>query len=118
MLADRSIGEAPAEVVTFLGAPALFPSGPMRIAAALRRPVIFMTGLYRGGNRYHVVYRQLADFSAPSSVSREAAVRAAVARYAALLEEYCRSDPYNWFNFYGFWEDAAAQDARARGAEH
>jgi predicted LPLAT superfamily acyltransferase len=118
MLADRSIGEAPAEVVSFLGAPALFPSGPMRLAAALRRPAIFMTGLYRGGNCYHVVYRQLADFSAPSSESREAAVRAAIARYAALLEEYCRSDPYNWFNFYGFWDDAAAQVARARRGEH
>jgi predicted LPLAT superfamily acyltransferase len=117
LLADRSIGEAPAEAVTFLGAPALFPSGPMRLAAALRRPVIFMTGLYRGGNRYHVVYRQVADFSAPSTLSREAAVRVAVGRYAAVLEEYCRSDPYNWFNFYGFWDDAALQGAQVHGAE-
>jgi predicted LPLAT superfamily acyltransferase len=115
MLADRSIGEAPAEAVTFLGVPALFPSGPMRIAAALRRPVIFMAGLYRGGNRYHVVYRQLADFSLPSAGRREEAVRAAIARYASLLEEHCRSDPYNWFNFYGFWDDAAAHTARAQG---
>ena len=103
MLADRSIGEAPAQLVSFLGHPALFPSGPMRAAAALRRPVIFMTGLYRGANRYHVVFRPLADFSQPSPGGREAAVRAAVERYGAILEEYCRSDPYNWFNFYDFW---------------
>lgn len=109
MLADRSIGEAPAEVVNFLGAPALFPSGPMRIAAALRRPVIFMAGLYRGGNRYHVVYRELADFSQPLRGNRDAAVRAAVCRYVALLEEYCRSDPYNWFNFYDFWHGGDTQ---------
>jgi len=108
MLADRSIGAAPAEVVDFLGAPALFPSGPMRIAAALRRPVIFMTGLYRGGNRYHLVYRQLADFSQPAGLPREVAVREAVMRYAALLTEFCRSDPYNWFNFYDFWGDGVA----------
>ena len=57
MLADRTIGESPAQVIDFLGTPALFPSGPMRLAAALRRPVIFMTALYRGGNRYHVVFR-------------------------------------------------------------
>ncbi len=25
---------------------------------------------------------------------------------SALLEEYCRSDPYNWFNFYDFWHGA------------
>jgi predicted LPLAT superfamily acyltransferase len=106
MLADRTIGDAPAQVVHFLGRPALFPTGPMRAAAAMRRPVIFMTGLYRGGNRYHVVFRQLADFSQPSAGGRDAAVHAAVERYVAMLEEYCRSDPYNWFNFYDFWHGA------------
>jgi predicted LPLAT superfamily acyltransferase len=112
MLADRTLAEAPAQAVTFLGSPALFPSGPMRAAAALRRPVIFMTGLYRGGNRYHVVFRQIADFSTRAPEGRDAAVHAAVARYARLLEEYCRSDPYNWFNFYDFWH-GAGQHARS-----
>jgi predicted LPLAT superfamily acyltransferase len=106
MLADRTIGDAPAQIVPFFGAPALFPSGPMRVAAALRRPVIFMTGLYRGGNRYHAVFRQIADFSQPCPQGREAAVREGIERYAQLLEEYCRSDPYNWFNFYDFWHGA------------
>jgi predicted LPLAT superfamily acyltransferase len=114
MLADRSIADAPAQVVSFLGAPALFPSGPMRVAAALRRPVIFMTGLYRGGNRYHVVFRQIADFSQPAPRGREAAVREAIARYAQLLEQYTRSDPYNWFNFYDFWHGAELPDETAR----
>jgi predicted LPLAT superfamily acyltransferase len=109
MLADRTIGEAPAQAVDFLGAPALFPSGPMRAAAALRRPVIFMTGLYRGGNRYHVVFRALADFSQSLPKDREAAVHEAIGRYVALVEEYCRSDPYNWFNFYEFWRRGAGR---------
>ncbi|HEV8019027.1 MAG TPA: hypothetical protein VGP32_10760 [Steroidobacteraceae bacterium] len=113
MLADRTLGEAPAQVVSFLGRPALFPSGPMRAAAALKRPVIFMTGLYRGGNRYHVVFRQLADFSQPTPAGRDAAVRAAIERYVALLEELCRSDPYNWFNFYDFWHGAPSAGAEA-----
>ena len=106
MLADRTIGESSAQVVSFLGAPALFPSGPMRAAAAMRRPVIFMTGLYRGGNRYHAVFHQIADFSQPAAGGREAAVREGIARYVALLESHCRSDPYNWFNFYDFWHGA------------
>jgi predicted LPLAT superfamily acyltransferase len=104
MLADRTIGEAPAQIVNFLGQPALFPSGPMRLAAALRRPVVFMTALYRGANRYHVVFVPIADFSEGSAAGREAAVREGVVRYAALLEQYCRSDPYNWFNFFDFWQ--------------
>ena len=115
MLADRTIGEAPAQPVSFLGYPALFPSGPMRAAAALRRPVIFMTGLYRGGNRYHVVFRQIADFSQAPRGAREQAVRAAIERYAAVLEEYCRSDPYNWFNFYDFWHGPGSGGAGTPG---
>jgi predicted LPLAT superfamily acyltransferase len=114
MLADRTLGEAAGQVVNFLGRPALFPTGPMRVAAALRRPVIFMTGLYRGGNRYHVVFRSLADFSQLSPEARERAVHAAIERYAAELETFCRSDPYNWFNFYDFWHGADAGAAEAR----
>jgi predicted LPLAT superfamily acyltransferase len=114
MLADRTLGEAPAQIVSFLGSHALFPSGPMRVAAALRRPVIFMTGLYRGGKRYHAVFRQIADFSQPAPQGREAAVREAIVRYAQLLEEYTRSDPYNWFNFYDFWHGAELPDESAR----
>lgn len=116
MLADRTLGDTPAQVVSFLGRPALFPSGPMRAAAALKRPVIFMTGLYRGGNRYHVVFRQIADFSQPAPGGREAAVRAAIVRYVSVLEAYCRSDPYNWFNFYDFWHGADAAGGAAAGA--
>ena len=116
MLADRTFGESPAQVVSFLGAPALFPSGPMRAAAALRCEAIFITCLYRGGNRYHVVFRQLADFSHPCAGGREAAVREAIERYVALVEEYCRSDPWNWFNFYDFWHGAPAAGAAAAAA--
>jgi len=106
MLADRSVGDSPAQVVNFLGAPALFPSGPMRAAAALRCRVLFITCLYRGGNRYHVVFRPLADFSQPTRAGRERQVREAIERYVALLEDHCRSDPWNWFNFYDFWHGA------------
>jgi predicted LPLAT superfamily acyltransferase len=113
LLADRTIGEAPAQRVSFLGRPALFPSGPMRAAAALRRPVFFMAGLYRGANRYHVAFREIADFSTAPRGEREALVQQAIRRYAAELEKCCRSDPYNWFNFYDFWHDA---EAGARGA--
>ncbi|MBS0366410.1 MAG: acyl-CoA synthetase [Proteobacteria bacterium] len=118
MLADRTVGDSAAQPVEFLGKPALFPTGPMRIAAALKRPAIFMAGLYRGANHYHVMFHQIADFSRPDPAGRDAAVRAAVTRFAALLEDCCRSDPFNWFNFYDFWapagEDTGAATARVR----
>jgi len=104
ILADRTLGEEPAWAVQFLGQRAYVPTGPMRAAAILRCPVFFMVGLYRGGNRYHVAFVRVADFSATSVGSRELAVQAAIQRYVAVLECYCRSDPYNWFNFFDFWQ--------------
>jgi predicted LPLAT superfamily acyltransferase len=52
-----------------------------------------------------VVFAPLADFSATPAKARAEAVRAAIERYAALLDQYCRSDPYNWFNFFDFWRE-------------
>jgi predicted LPLAT superfamily acyltransferase len=105
MLGDRTLGDEPMHEVTILGERAYLPTGPMRAAAILRRSVIFMVGLYRGGNRYHVVFAPVADFSAVTPKSRDAAVRDAVDRYAALLDRYCRCEPYNWFNFFDFWRE-------------
>jgi predicted LPLAT superfamily acyltransferase len=104
VLADRTLGQEPVHAVTLLGEPAFLPTGPMRAAAILRCPVFFMCGLYRGKNNYHVVFEQIADFSAAPAGSRNAAVHAAIERYAAMLDRYCRSDPYNWFNFHDFWQ--------------
>ena len=106
VLGDRTFGAERFELVEFLGAPACFPTSAMRAAAMLRRPVIFMTGLYRGGNRYHVVFEELVDFSTTTAVDRDEAVRLAIKRYASALERHCRADPYNWFNFFDFWDES------------
>jgi len=103
MMGDRTLGKEPLQQVTLLGRPAQLPTGPMRMAAIQGCVVIFMLGLYRGANRYHVVFEELADFRAVAAKERGAAVQAAIARYAALLDRHCRSDPYNWFNFYEFF---------------
>ena len=104
MLGDRSLGGDETREVEFLGEPAALPLGPFRMAAIMKRPVLFMTGLYRGGNRYDIHFETLADFSAVAPHGRTAAVQAAMTRYAALLEQYCRQAPYNWFNFFDFWQ--------------
>jgi predicted LPLAT superfamily acyltransferase len=105
VLADRTPGDEPVIRIPFLGEPAAFPTGPMRMAAALRQRVFLMLGLYRGGNRYDVIFEDLADFSdaAGSRGERAALVEAAIARYAARLEHYARAAPDNWFNFHDFW---------------
>ena len=104
MLADRTPGKDTLYPVQLLGDDATLPGGPFRMAALLRRPVVFMTGLYLGGNRYAIHFEPLADFSDVERGQRDAAVQAAITRYAALLDHYCRKAPYNWFNFFDFWQ--------------
>ena len=107
VLADRTFQEEATISVDFLGAPARFPTGPMRMAAATRQRVIFMAGLYRGGNRYELHFEPLADFTDLEGLTRagrEARVHAAVQAFAARLEHHARSAPDNWFNFFDFWK--------------
>lgn len=103
VLGDRTLGDEPVQAVTLLGERAYLPTGPMRAAAILRCPVFFMVGLYRGKNNYHVVFEPIADFSAIPVGARSAAIGSAIERYAAVLDQCCRNDPYNWFNFHDFW---------------
>jgi len=113
VLGDRTFGPERYEPVEFLGTTAWFPTSAMRAAAMLHRSVIFMAGLYRGGNRYHVIFEELADFTEVTTGQREQAVRTAIERFAAVLERLCRSDPYNWFNFFDFWREPESRPSWA-----
>jgi len=104
ILADRSFGDDAGRDCAFLGAPAPFPLGPWRIAAMLRCPVLFMTGLYLGGNRYRVHFELLADFSQLERSGRDTAIAAAQRAFVGRLEDHCRAAPFNWFNFFDFWQ--------------
>lgn len=106
VLADRASGPDQYITLPFLGAPARFPTGPFRLAAMLGHPVYFMTGLYGGANRYTLHFEPLADFAVVPRDQRDTVVRATLEKYVAALERHCRAMPYNWFNFFDFWESA------------
>ena len=110
ILADRASGPDQYISLPFLGAPARFPTGPFRMAAMLKYPVHFMAGLYRGGNRYDIHFELLSDFSEPNPAGRDAEVREVLEKYVAALERNCKSAPFNWFNFYDFWESASCDE--------
>lgn len=110
ILADRAAGPDQYLQRPLLGALARFPSGPFRMAVMLRHPVYFMAGLYLGGNRYRVHFELLEDFSAPAArdarPAREQQIAALLDKYVAALEQHCRAYPFNWFNFYDFWDES------------
>lgn len=115
MLADRRFGGDVMRTMPFLGGQADLPLGPFRMAAVLRRPVLFMTGVYLGGKRYRIHFETLADFSDLAAGERQQAIGAAMERYVGLLEKHCRQTPYNWFNFFEFWHPASAAGAGKAG---
>ncbi len=104
LLADRTFGSGSQLDVPFLGQSAAFPKGPFKLAAMLKRPVYMMVGLYRGGAQYDIHFELLYDFRLVQR-NRGAAVDEAIARYAQRLEYFCQLAPYNWFNFFDFWQE-------------
>ena len=106
-LGDRSPGADARQPVEILGDTAWLPLGPLRMAAMLGRPVIFMSGLYKGGNRYDIRFQPLADFTDVPRNARAAAIDQALHSYAQRIESCCREAPDNWFNFFDFWAPPA-----------
>jgi len=104
LLVDRTQPGGPTQPVDFFGAPAPFPTAPWLIAAVLKLPVSLAFGLYRGGNRYDLVFESFSDQGIDLSRAQRATQLAAlIQRYAGRLEHHTRDAPYNWFNFYDFW---------------
>lgn len=118
MLCDRTLGGESVRRLPFLGREAEFPTGPFRLAAMLKRPVVMMVGLYRGANRYEVVFELLGDFSPGAAgdaahATAQQRVDSAIEAYVTRLEQHCRSAPYNWFNFFDFWSEHGQDPERA-----
>ena len=104
MLGDRVFERRQDNAMSIPGAPATFPAGPILLAAMMRCPVILFFGLYRGGNRYEIYFEHFADVIVLDRDRRAEEIQLWMQRYAERLEHYARLAPYNWFNFYPFWD--------------
>jgi predicted LPLAT superfamily acyltransferase len=103
-LGDRVSSDGKTAQCHFLGAPATFPGGPILLAATMHCSVILFFGLYRGGNRYEIYFEQLAEDVILNRDRRAEDIQRWMQRYVDRLEHYTRLAPYNWFNFYPFWD--------------
>ncbi|MFK2902614.1 acyltransferase [Dyella ginsengisoli] len=104
LLADRGRDHETLRHASFLGRPAPFPVGPWLLAHALQVPVMLCFGLYLGGKRYRLVFEPVAERVVIPRNQRGPALDALIAHYAARLDHYAHLAPYNWFNFYDFWQ--------------
>lgn len=108
LLADRGREHEVLRRTPFLGEPAPFPVGPWLLAHSLRVPVMLCFGLYEGGNRYRLVFEPFADRIEIPRQDRAKALDDLIARFAKRVEHYIHVAPYNWFNFYDFWQQDVA----------
>ncbi|GAA5068220.1 acyltransferase [Lysobacter panacisoli] len=111
LLVDRATpGDTPV-TAPLLGSDAPFPATPWLLAATLKVPVVLAFGLYRGGNRYQLVFEEFSSGLDIPRQHRRDAVAVLVGRYAARLQHHLLRAPLNWFNFYDFWHaDDATRD--------
>jgi len=104
MLGDRVIDSRKTVRCRVLGSEATLPAGPILAAAALKVPVMLFFGIYQGGNRYDIFFEEFADRVTVDRKQREPDLQAWLQNYADRLSYQARIHPYNWFNFYDFWE--------------
>ena len=103
MLADRALAKQKLVEVPFFGELAAFPLGPWIVAASLDVPILLFYGIRTGPRRYIVQFEPLVDRLNIPPTKRTTELQRWVARYAIALETRCRAHPFNWFNFYPFW---------------
>ena len=108
MMVDRAHAGEQTVTVQFFGRPARFPAGPWMMAAALGAPVVLAFCPFLGGKRYDAHFELFTERLVIPRERRSEGLRECVQRYAARLEHHARRHPYNWFNFYDFWESASS----------
>ncbi len=100
--------------VRLLGGSVLLPQAPVLLAHLLGCPLMLMIALRRGPGRYEVFAEELAERVRLPRRERAAGVAELLAAYAARLEHHCLRDPFQWFNFFDYWGEAAGTPAEAR----
>jgi len=105
-------GRSSAVAVPFLGRPAPFPTGAYVLASLLKCPV-YALGCVRRGDSHEVVFERLAERVVLPRADRLGACAAHAAEFARGLERLVARAPYEWFNFFSFWNQPGALAAPA-----
>ncbi|RJX30795.1 MAG: glycosyltransferase family 2 protein [Oxalobacter sp.] len=89
--------------VDFFDAPTPFAQGPMILASFLECPV-FLFFCLREKDKYTIYLERFADQINLPRKDRQQGLQTYLQAYAKRLETYCLKAPYQWFNFFDFWQ--------------
>lgn len=87
----------------FLGHAAELPAGPYLIASVLRCPVWLLSCLHHGDG-YQARIELMTERVALARGDRQAGLDDHADRFARWMAASLRESPYDWFNFYPFWD--------------
>ncbi len=87
----------------FLGFDAPFPIGPYVIASVLKCPLYLIGCIHEAGG-YSIRFEELATRVELPREARQQALEGYVQRYARSVTELVVLSPYDWFNFFPFWD--------------
>lgn len=90
--------------VDFLGHPAAFSQGPFVLASLLECPVYWMFCL-KEKRGFNMVFEHVSERIILPRKQRQAVLENLVNTYSKTLGEYAVRYPYQWFNFYDFWQN-------------
>lgn len=101
MHADRYLDGNRTVTMDFMGHPAEFPAGPFQLAAMFGVPLTLIFGFKKSTLRYQF-YGIKAIQPEAGENKKEYAARA-LQMYTSELEKMVKKYPYQWYNFFYFW---------------
>ncbi|MGC3833927.1 acyltransferase [Moritella viscosa] len=106
IVGDRTSTTSPGRVVyaEFLGQQAPFSQGPFILASLLECPVYYLFCL-KDGDKYRLIFEHVSDKLKFARKTRQADIGELINQYAQRLEYFCLLYPYQWFNFFDFWQE-------------
>jgi predicted LPLAT superfamily acyltransferase len=108
---DRAFGGSDL-AVPFLGGPARFPVGPYLLAAASGAPLFQVFGVRERLGHYRFFTFPPTQVGRDLLRARPEALRPQVMEYAQRLASVARQHPFQWYNFFPFWEAMPPRSAQ------
>lgn len=96
----------------FLGDDAPFPQGGYILASLFQCPVLLIFCVKRG-KRYHITFEEFADQIELPRKRREEVLQSNIKKFAQRLEFHTLRAPFQWFNFFDFWNQAAPEPRKS-----
>ncbi len=93
--------------VVLMGNTVSMPIGPFVLASTLRCPVYFLACI-REREGFQVVFTKYTDGIRLTRRERASQINGLAQHFADWIEEQVGKAPYQWFNFYDFWEQPAS----------